>query len=102
MAPDEATKILFLVPYHDFNQPDPSTFGGLVWNVCKRRLGELATATPNTHVLDFMNQLPYFHQDENYWDLLHYSEEVGERIPRLMARALAERTDRSSRAPLSR
>ena len=93
MPPDETTKILFLVPYHDFNQPDPSTLRGLVWNVCKRRLGELATATPNTHVLDFMISSPITTQDENYWDLLHYSEEVGERIPRLMARALAERTD---------
>jgi hypothetical protein len=83
--PDDTRKILFFVPYHQYRQPAPNTKGGAQWGECKKRFATMAERHPNTVVLDFMIPSPITSRDENYWDPLHYSVSVADRIARLVA-----------------
>lgn len=89
--PERTRKALVFVPYHHFRQPAPGSRAAARWQDCKRRLTRLASSVPNTHVLDFMIPSEITLADENYWDPLHYTEEVAERLSELIAKGVSER-----------
>ena len=91
--PEDATKVLLFVPYHDFIQPHPTSISGRMWRSCKEDVTRIASSIPNTHVLDFMISSPITSEDGNYWDSLHYSEVIAALIPRLMAEGISRKVD---------
>jgi len=92
--PGEARKILLFVPFHWSRHGDAGSEQDWLWRECKRRLVELAARHPNTHVVDFMIDSAITREDTNYWDGQHYTVAVADRLPALLAEALAARRDR--------
>ncbi len=90
LAP-ETSKILVLVPYHRFFQPAPGSNAAIALDECKRRLTVLAAGFSNSHALDFMIDSEITRRDENYWDNLHYSEEIATQVAHLIGRGIRER-----------
>lgn len=74
----ETRKILYFAPYHHARQPAPGSQSAVEWDECKRRVGALAAAIPNTVAVDFMIESPFTTTDSNYWDPLHYSTAAAE------------------------
>ncbi len=74
--PAETTKILLLPPRHHTAIPVPGSLEDVRANECKRRLGAMATGVPNTIVLDFMFRSEITLADGNFWDSVHYTEDV--------------------------
>jgi hypothetical protein len=89
LGPD-ARKIMLFVPYHWYYQATPGSKNALVWNECKRRVVELASAHPNAYVVDFMIESDITTTDENYWDSVHYTLDVADRLASLMAGAIMD------------
>ena len=89
--PAETVKILFFVPYHRYTQAVPGTPEGAKWAACKSRLAERSSRVPGLHVVDAMIDSAITREDENYWDGLHYSVEVADRLPALLFEAVANR-----------
>lgn len=83
---EDTLKILMFVPYHHFRQPAPGSLVAARWRECKRRLTNITANFPNTHVLDFMIASDITLNDENYWDKLHYTVTMADRLAELMAR----------------
>lgn len=86
--PEETRKLLVFVPYHAYRQPKAGTRAAQMWNACRDRIVEIAGQFKNTTVLDFMIESPLTSRDENYWDPLHYSNEVAGRLADLIARGV--------------
>lgn len=89
--PERTLKVLVFVPYHHFNQPAPGSRKAARWRECKRRLTRIASGFTNTHVLDFMIPSRITLRDENYWDVLHYTVEVADRLGELIATGVREK-----------
>ncbi len=85
VLPADTRKILVFVPYHRHHQPASHTRSGAKWSECKKRVANIAGRHPNSVVLDFMIPSPITTRDENYWDPLHYSVSVADRLARLVA-----------------
>ena len=90
-VPQEARKILFIVPVHVFGQPRAGTRAAGELDACKQHLTELADAIPETYLLDFMISSEITRADSNYWDTLHFNVGVAERITRLIGAAVRDR-----------
>ena len=88
--PAETRKILVFVPYHAANQGDAGSQTALHYEGCKRRLARLAAAVPNGHALDFMIPSPITTEDTNYWDSLHTTTEIADRVVDLIAAAVLD------------
>ena len=84
--PDVTRKILIFVPYHHFKIPVPNTVDAARWEECKMRIVKMAGRHSNTVVLDFMIPSRITERDENYWDVLHYTAEIADRMVELIAR----------------
>lgn len=84
--PDTTRKILLFMPYHTYHQPIANTREGALWEECKARIADMARRHANTVVLDFMIPSPITRRDENYWDRLHYTVEIADRLAGLIAR----------------
>lgn len=78
--PAESRKVLFFVPYHLSGLPAPGSDEATRWAECKGRLAAIARRFPNTVVVDFMRPSPITTRDENYWDRLHYTLGVADRL----------------------
>jgi len=89
--PPATVKILMFVPYHAYLQPAAGSLEAARWRECKQRIVAMAGGHANTHVLDFMIDSQITRVDENYWDALHYSLAVADRLAELTARGVAER-----------
>ncbi len=85
--PSETEKIVYFVPYHVAQQPQPGSRGAAVWDECKSRVVAIAEKTPNTRVVDFMIPSAITREDRNYWDSLHYSTDVADQLAALLASA---------------
>ena len=92
--PAETLKLVFFVPYHHFLQPAPGTKEAARWQECKRRITNLTSLVPNSHVLDFMIESEITRFDENYWDSLHYTVEIADRIVALLAEGVRTHRDK--------
>jgi len=90
----ETLKVGMFVPYHHFQQPAPGTKAAVRWKECKRRITNLFSRVPNSHVLDFMIESDITRLDENYWDFMHYTVGISEPIVRLLAEGVRERRDK--------
>ncbi|MEQ8661165.1 MAG: hypothetical protein RLW62_10135 [Gammaproteobacteria bacterium] len=55
---------------------------------CKGRMLEHTAAIPRLSVLDYMFVSPLTRDDDNYWDLLHFTRAVAERIEHDVAQVL--------------
>lgn len=84
-VPRNAKKVLAFVPYHKHLHGLPNTEQGAKWDECKKRISAIARRHPNTTVLDFMIDSPITSLDTNYWDPLHYTNEVADRFAKLIA-----------------
>jgi len=84
--PPGTRKLLVFVPYHVYRQYRGNTREARVWNACRNRVSGIAKHFENTTVLDFMITSPITTRDENYWDPLHYSNVVADRLAGLIAR----------------
>jgi hypothetical protein len=85
--PPTTLKLLFFLPYNLHfiaTEPGPAQAGQAE---CKRRIGRLAAATPNTVAVDFMIPSPITSNDTNYWDVHHYRTGIADRIVADLARA---------------
>lgn len=84
--PAKTQKTLFFVPYHRYYLPVPNTETAARWNECKGRISKIARKYSNTVVLDFMIPSPITKRDENYWDVLHYTAGIADKLVSLIAR----------------
>lgn len=87
--PEDTLKVLYFVPYHHFGQSAAGSAEEARWQECKRRLTRMAGEFRNAHVLDFMFASEITLRDENYWDVLHYTVDVADRVSELIARSAA-------------
>ncbi len=90
--PPATRRILFFVPYHKVLLNPDGSDGAMVWEECKRRVAAIAAAAPNTIVVDFMRLTPITANDDNYWDPLHFTVAVADRLARGLAAAHAGET----------
>jgi hypothetical protein len=88
---DATRKVLLFVPYHVYHQPAPGTADAAHWEECKRRVVDFGARLSNVHVLDFMIPSEVTQRDENYWDEVHFTTEVADRLVSLIARGVAQR-----------
>lgn len=89
--PADAHKFLLLVPYHLNGQPPAGTLAAAQLGECKRRLVRMAGATPNTWLLDLMTDNAITRTDSNYWDPLHTTLAVADRLVGFLGDAAAGR-----------
>ena len=89
--PDTTTKVLLFIPYHHINQPQPGSLADAVWQECKTRLTAMLPAGGNNHALDFMIPSAITERDENYWDPLHFSVEIADRLATMIKAGVTER-----------
>lgn len=92
--PNATIKVFVFVPYHHYTQPAPGSDDDARWNECKQRLAGLTAGYPNAHVLDFMFLSRITGIDANYWDPLHYTQEIASQMPKLIATGVKERRGR--------
>ncbi|MCP4383053.1 MAG: hypothetical protein GY798_16795, partial [Hyphomicrobiales bacterium] len=83
--PAETEKVLFFVPYHHFTQGGPGSEKAARMEECKDRLTDTAARHPNAAVLDFMIPSRITLRDSNYWDPIHYTVEIADRLAALIA-----------------
>lgn len=89
--PQQTRKVLVLVPYHRHHQPAPGSERAMVWQACTDRIAAIAGQFKNAMLLDFMIDSPITRKDENYWDPLHYTNEVAEEFAGLIAMGMSGR-----------
>lgn len=85
--PASTRKVLFFAPYHQKLLSAPGTDGAAAWDECKRRVAALAAAAPNAVAVDFMLPSPITTEDDHYWDPLHFTVAVADRLARDLAAA---------------
>jgi hypothetical protein len=88
-VPPSTRKLLFFVPYNHVVLVPAEEAGAAVWDECKRRVAVIAEATPNAVAVDFMRPSPITMTDDNYWDPLHFTVGVADRLARDLAAANA-------------
>lgn len=94
LPPPETLRIVMFVPYHHAFQPKPDTRYEAQWQECKRRITQMAKQSGNAAVVDFMIDSEITRYDENYWDALHYNEQIAEQLVQLLAEAVRTRRDK--------
>lgn len=92
--PKATIKVFVFVPYHHYTQSAPGSEDDARWNECKRRIAGLTAGAPNAHVLDFMFLSRITGIDANYWDPLHYTQEIASQMPELITTGVKERRGR--------
>jgi hypothetical protein len=91
--PAGTSKIVYFVPYHISRQPRPGSRDAEVWAECKHRIAEIVADFDHAHVLDFMFPSPITRVDANYWDQIHYTTAVADRVAERLAAAVDDRAD---------
>ncbi len=89
--PEATRKIVIFVPYHALKQPVPGSRSAAFWRECKRRIAKVADDFANSFVLDFMIPSEITWRDESYWDYMHTTVEVGDRVSELIAQGVRTR-----------
>ncbi|WP_053006133.1 hypothetical protein [Kiloniella spongiae] len=87
-TPAETKKILMFVPYHSYIQASPGSLSAAQWKECKKRITAISAANKNSFLIDFMIPSIITNKDENYWDPLHYTEELSVDIIKSLASGL--------------
>lgn len=68
-------------------QIPPGADGAAAWTACKARAADLGRTRPGTVVVDFMIHSPITIEDDHYWDGLHYTTAIADRLALGLARA---------------
>ena len=79
-VPGETRVVLFFVPYHRVLQVSPEQEGAAVWAECKRRAATLAGSLPRGLAVDFMRPSGITTEDDHYWDALHFTTGIADRL----------------------
>lgn len=79
-VPGETRVVLFFVPYHRVLQVSPEQEGASVWAECKRRAAALAASAPGWVAVDFMRPSGITTEDDHYWDALHFTTGIADRL----------------------
>lgn len=87
--PEATRKVLFFVPYTLAYQGAEGSLTRAYWAACKDRVAEMAEATPNAVVVDFMIPSPITRDESNYYDGMHYRPAVADRLAAALAAAIA-------------
>lgn len=82
-VPPSTRIILFFVPYHQALHGPAGSQGADAWAECKQR----ATTLPRALVVDFMRPSPITSNNDHYWDALHFTTGIADRIARGLAAA---------------
>ena len=85
--PATTRKIIFFVPYHVATQPRPGSREAAQWQVCKERVADMIDDVPNGLAIDFMIESPITRAETNYWDPLHYTVEIADKLALLLHEA---------------
>jgi hypothetical protein len=85
--PPSTRVILFFVPYHRVLQIPLGGDGADAWAACKSRTAEVARRRAGTVVVDFMRPSPITTVDDHYWDALHYTTTIADRLAQGLAAA---------------
>jgi hypothetical protein len=85
--PPMTRKLLFFVPYHRGILPPEGSDVALPWEECKRRMAALGQDVPNLAVADFMRPSPMTGVDDHYWDPIHYTVAIADRLARRLSDA---------------
>jgi hypothetical protein len=86
--PAETRKILLLVPSHVQILLGDGINAFVGWRACKAAVAGIAAAVPGPMVIDFMIPSRITRDDANYWDPLHYSVDIAQRLATLVAQAI--------------
>ena len=92
VLPEATQKIVMFPPYHHFRHPVPGSLAAAQWEECRKRITKIAGSAANALVLDFMIPSEITLRDENYWDDIHYTVEVADRLAALIGRAATEKS----------
>lgn len=87
-VPGSTRVVLFFVPYHRVLQIPPGQPGADVWAECKRRTAALAQGRSDAVVVDFMRPSPITTEADHYWDALHFTTGIADRMARGLAAAV--------------
>ena len=79
-VPGETRVVLFFVPYHRVLQVSPEQEGAAVWAECKRRAAAVAASAPGRVAVDFMRPSGITTEDDHYWDALHFTTGIADRL----------------------
>lgn len=94
--PAQTKKIFILPPYHIYCQANHMKQAGDKWRAFKQYAATLKNKFPNTFVIDFMFHSKITSNDFNFWDQLHYKQEIGDNICRFLFNAVIEGKDGES------
>ncbi len=78
--PSSARKILLFPPHHYYGQAQAGSKNELSWNECKKRVTDMGQTVPQLTVVDFMFKSSITTNDNNYWDPMHYSVAIADKI----------------------
>jgi len=78
--PPSTRKILLFPPYHHYKQAQIGSENEVRWNECKNRVTNISLTVPHVTVLDFMIRSPITIDDSNYFDSVHYTVEIANKI----------------------
>lgn len=86
-APADARVVLLMPPMHVWHQQQNATN----YRECKARVLDIVGAGRPVTVLDYLLDSPVTRDDGNYWDAIHYGDDVASAIEQDIAAALAGR-----------
>ncbi len=84
--PSSTRKILLFPPHHHYKQAQSGTKDELKWNECKKRVTDMGQTVPQLTVVDFMFKSSITTNDNNYWDPLHYTVDIADKIEQTLGR----------------
>lgn len=86
-APPDARIVLLMPPMHVWHQQQHAAN----YRECKARVLEIVAPMPRVQVLDYLLDSALTRRDENYWDAIHYGDDIAVNIERDIAAVLAGR-----------
>jgi hypothetical protein len=87
--PRSTLKVLAYMPVHVQAQPRPGSRAAAIESECKERIAAIARNRGVT-VIDWRIASAITTDDMNYWDSLHYRQQIAQRIARDLAAAVLE------------
>ena len=78
--PPSTRKILLFPPHHYYGQAQAGSKDKLSWDECKKRVTDIGLTVPQLTVVDFMFKSSITTNDNNYWDPMHYTVAIADKI----------------------
>jgi len=90
--PVSTRKILLFPPHHHYKQAPSGSKDELKWNECKKRVADMGLTVPQLTVIDFMFKSSITTNDANYWDPLHYTVAIADKIEQTLGDIVMKQT----------